>query len=62
MKTTKESKAVTEVRHIRQQLQREARRVGRKAYHAMLNRKRGWFIGRAPSVVRERSSTKYKAR
>jgi hypothetical protein len=62
MKTTKESKTVGQVRRIRQQLQREARRIGRKAYHAMLNRKRGWFISKGSSVVRERRSTKYKAR
>ena len=61
MKRTKESKAVTQVRRVRQQLQREARRIGRKTYHEMLNRKRGWFVGKEPSVVRERGSTKYKA-
>jgi hypothetical protein len=62
MKATKESKAVKEVRRIRQRLQVEARRAGRKAYHGILNRKRGWFVGKAPSMVRERGAAKYKAR
>lgn len=54
MKAEKEPKAVTEVRNIRQELQREAQRVGRRKYHAMLNRRRGWFIGTEVGVVRER--------
>ena len=59
MKAEKEPRAVTEVRRIRQKLQREARRVGRKKYHAMLNRRRGWFLGAEKTVVREKSSRKY---
>ena len=54
MKTEPEPKAVTEVRSIRQKLQQEARRVGRRKYHALLNRRRGWFIGAEVAVVRER--------
>lgn len=61
MKTEKEPKAVAEVRSIRQKLQDEARRVGRRKYHAMLNRRRGWFIGAAVGVVREKPAKKYGA-
>jgi len=54
MKAEKEPKAVTEVHRIRQKLQQEARRVGRRKYHEALNRNRGWFIGSEPVVVREK--------
>ncbi len=60
MKTEKKPKAVTEVRRIRQKLQQEARRVGRKKYHAMLNRRRGWFLGADVAVVREKPGKKYR--
>ena len=59
MKTGKEPKAVAEVRRIRRELQQEARHVGRKKYHQMLNRRRGWFLGAEPAVVREKPSKKY---
>ena len=61
MKAEKEPKAVTEVRSIRQKLQAEARRIGRRKYHAMLNRRRGWFIGAEVGVVREKPTKKYRA-
>ena len=56
MKTEKEPKAVTEVRRIRQKLQQEARRVGRRKHHEMLNRRRGWFLGTDIAVVRGKSA------
>ena len=56
MKTGKEPKAITEVRHIRRTLQQEARRMGRKKYHAMLNCRRGWFLGVPLAVVHEKSA------
>ncbi len=59
MKTGKEPKAVTEVRRIRSELQQEARRVGRKKYHQMLSRRRGWFLGAETAVVREKPGKKY---
>ena len=62
MKSEKEPKAVTEVRRIRQELQQEARRAGRKKYHQMLNRRRGWFLGAETPVVREKPSKKYGRR
>jgi len=59
MKTEKEPKAVTEVRGIRRELQQKARRVGRRKYHQMLNRRRGWFVGAETAVVREKPGNKY---
>lgn len=59
MKAEKEPRAVTEVRRIRHKLQQEARRAGRRKYHAMLNHRRGWFIGSEPAVVREKPAKKY---
>ena len=59
MKTEKEPKAVTEVRRVRHELQLEARRVGRKKYHQMLNRRRGRFLAAEPVVVREKPGKKY---
>jgi len=50
MKTEKEPKAVTEVRQIRQDLQLEARRKGRKKHHAMLNRRRCNFFLPTPAT------------
>ena len=61
MRAEKEPKAVTEVRRIRQKIQQEARRIGRRKYHEMLNRRRGWFIGTAPGVVREKPAKKYRS-
>ena len=59
MKTEKEPKAVVEVRRIRLKLQQEARRIGRRKYHELLNRRRGWFIGSDAGVVREKPTRNY---
>jgi hypothetical protein len=61
MKIAKEPKAVTEVRRIRRELQEEARHVGRKKYHQMLNRRRDWFLGAETPVVREKPARKYSS-
>ena len=62
MKTVKEPKAITEVCRIRRDLQQEARRVGRKKYHQMLNRSRGWFLVAETAVVRETPKKTYGGR
>jgi len=46
MKKEKESKVIAEVRRIRREMDKEARRVGMDKFIEELNRKRGWLLGK----------------
>jgi hypothetical protein len=65
MKKHREPEALRELHQIREQIYREAKKVGLDRYYDNLNRKAGWLLGKSKktpraAAIRERPA-KYKA-